>query len=215
MLRVANARRTTAKSGPLRDSGRTIMPHRADGRARTPSLAKQITRPPILAKGKTIKGHIWLYVRDDRPFGDSAPPARIYYASRDRGLEHPARRLHGFTGILQTKACRHHRKCPASQRLAKVTTWDSVSLSKARRFFMLHTVEPVDPGLLIEANSAVATKEGRGDALIRFVSHFHNRLIAPWVRFDEIDRCRGNPLSSTSSSGFIGESRLLHEAGPC
>ena len=27
------------------------------------------TNVPILAKGKTIKGHIWTYVRDDRPFG--------------------------------------------------------------------------------------------------------------------------------------------------
>jgi transposase len=27
------------------------------------------TTIPILAKGKTVKGHIWTYVRDDRPFG--------------------------------------------------------------------------------------------------------------------------------------------------
>jgi transposase len=33
------------------------------------------THVPILAKGKTIKGHIWTYVRDDRPFGGRAPPA--------------------------------------------------------------------------------------------------------------------------------------------
>jgi transposase len=30
------------------------------------------TNVPILAKGKTIKGHIWAYVRDDRPFGADA-----------------------------------------------------------------------------------------------------------------------------------------------
>ena len=56
------------------------------------------TTVPILAKGKTIKGHIWTYVRDDRPFGGRAPPAALYYASRDRRREHPARHLHGFTG---------------------------------------------------------------------------------------------------------------------
>src|SRR3984957_9905539 len=59
---------------------------------------------PILAKGKTIKGHIWTYVRDDRPFGGRAPPAALYYASRDRRHEHPTRHLHGFTGILQADA---------------------------------------------------------------------------------------------------------------
>src|SRR6266699_2907492 len=51
------------------------------------------TTVPILAKGKTVKGHIWTYVRDDRPFGGRAPPAALYYASRDRRHEHPARHL--------------------------------------------------------------------------------------------------------------------------
>jgi transposase len=62
------------------------------------------TTVPILAKGKTIKGHIWTYVRDDRPFGGRAPPAALYHASRDRRHEHPTRHLHGFTGILQADA---------------------------------------------------------------------------------------------------------------
>jgi transposase len=42
------------------------------------------TAVPILAKGKTVIGHIWIYVRDDRPFGGTASPAALYYASRDR-----------------------------------------------------------------------------------------------------------------------------------
>jgi transposase len=62
------------------------------------------TTVPILAKGQTVKGHIWTYVRDDRPFGGRAPPAALYYASRDRRQEHPARHLCGFTGILQADA---------------------------------------------------------------------------------------------------------------
>jgi transposase len=62
------------------------------------------TTVPTLAKGQTIKGHIWTYVRDDRPFGGRAPPAALYYASRDRRREHPAGHLRGFTGILQADA---------------------------------------------------------------------------------------------------------------
>jgi transposase len=62
------------------------------------------TTVPILAKDKTVKGHIWTYVRDDRPFGGRAPPAALYYASRDRRHEHPARHLRGFAGILQADA---------------------------------------------------------------------------------------------------------------
>jgi len=58
------------------------------------------TTVPILAKGKTVTGHIWTYVRDDRPFGGTAPRAALYYASRDRRQEHPKRHLQGFTGII-------------------------------------------------------------------------------------------------------------------
>jgi transposase len=62
------------------------------------------TTVPILAKGKTVTGRIWTYVRDDRPFGGRAPPAAVYYASRDRCGEHPARHLERFTGILEADA---------------------------------------------------------------------------------------------------------------
>ena len=62
------------------------------------------TTVPILAKGQTIKGHIWVYVRDDRPFGGRAPPAALDYPTRDRRHEHPARHLQNYSGILQADA---------------------------------------------------------------------------------------------------------------
>jgi transposase/uncharacterized protein with PIN domain len=62
------------------------------------------TTIPILAKGKTVTGHVWAYVRDDQPFGGAGPPAAIYYASRDRKGGHPAGHLRTFTGILQADA---------------------------------------------------------------------------------------------------------------
>ncbi len=62
------------------------------------------TTVPILAKGKTDTGRIWTYVRDDRPFGGSDPPAALYFASRDRRQEHPDDHLVGWRGILQADA---------------------------------------------------------------------------------------------------------------
>lgn len=62
------------------------------------------TTVPILAKGKTNTGRIWTYVRDDRPFGGSDPPAALYVASRDRRQEHPDEHLKGWRGILQADA---------------------------------------------------------------------------------------------------------------
>ncbi len=62
------------------------------------------TTVPILAKGKTVTGRAWVYVRDDQPFGGTAPPAALFYASRDRSGDHPERHLGQFTGILQADA---------------------------------------------------------------------------------------------------------------
>src|SRR6202047_662202 len=59
---------------------------------------------PVLATGKTDTGRCWVYVRDDRPFGGRGPPAAMFYYSRDRGGEHPARHLAGYAGILQADA---------------------------------------------------------------------------------------------------------------
>ena len=56
------------------------------------------TTVPVLAKGKTITGRLWTYVRDDRPFGGPAPPAAIFYYSRDRGGEHPQPASGGLCG---------------------------------------------------------------------------------------------------------------------
>ena len=59
------------------------------------------TTVPVLAKGKCAKGRAWVYVRDDRPFGGSDPPAVLFRYSRDRRGEHPVEHLSTFTGIFQ------------------------------------------------------------------------------------------------------------------
>lgn len=62
------------------------------------------TTVPVLAKGKTVTGRLWTYVRDDRPFGGPAPPAAIFHYSRDRRGEHPRRHLAEYRGIVQVDA---------------------------------------------------------------------------------------------------------------
>lgn len=62
------------------------------------------TTVPVLAKGKTATGRIWVYVRDDKPFGGAAAPASVFYYSRDRTGEHPQAHLANYTGILQADA---------------------------------------------------------------------------------------------------------------
>jgi transposase len=62
------------------------------------------TTVPLLARGKTVTARLWTYVRDDRPFGGPAPPAAMFYFSRDRTAEHPRRHLASYAGILQADA---------------------------------------------------------------------------------------------------------------
>ena len=95
------------------------------------------TTVPILAKGKTITGHIWTYVRDDRPFGSRAPPAALYYASRDRRHEHPAHHLHGFTGILQADAYSGYNELYDPSRLQGSITAALCWAHARRQFFEL------------------------------------------------------------------------------
>ena len=64
------------------------------------------TPVPVLAPGlgRTRTGRLWIYVRDDRPFCGTAPPAAVYFYSPDRGGEHPASHLANFHGFLQADA---------------------------------------------------------------------------------------------------------------
>lgn len=62
------------------------------------------TTVPVLAKGKTDTGRLWVYVRDDAPFGGPAPPAALFHYSRDRRGTHPRAHLVSWAGILQADA---------------------------------------------------------------------------------------------------------------
>lgn len=62
------------------------------------------TTVPLLARGGTKTARLWTYVRDDRPFAGGAPPAALFYFSRDRQMIHPTAHLRGWRGVLQADA---------------------------------------------------------------------------------------------------------------
>jgi len=95
------------------------------------------TTVPILARGKAVKGRIWTYVRDDRPFGGRAPPAALYYASRDRRGEHPESHLGGYAGILQADAYSGYNRLYASARALGAVTPALCWAHARRQFFEL------------------------------------------------------------------------------
>lgn len=64
------------------------------------------TPVPVLApgNGRTKTGRAWVYVRNDRPFQGTAPPAAAFFFSPDRKAERPREHLKTFTGFLQADA---------------------------------------------------------------------------------------------------------------
>ena len=92
------------------------------------------TTVPVLAKGKTDTGRLWVYVRDDRPFAGQAPPAAIFHYSRDRGGTHPQAHLAGYTGLLQADAYAGYDGLYAPERKPGPVT-DALCWAHARRKF--------------------------------------------------------------------------------
>jgi transposase len=94
------------------------------------------TTVPVLAKGKTDTGRCWVYVRDDRPFGGTAPPAAMFYYSRDRAGEHPQAHLANYVGIFQADAYARYNKLYEADRkpgpILEAACW-----AQARRSFFV------------------------------------------------------------------------------
>jgi transposase len=95
------------------------------------------TPVPVLAKGKTLTGRLWTYVRDDRPFGGRAPPAAVFFYSRDRAGDHPERHLAGYAGILQADAYAGFNRLYARDRSPGPIIEAACWAHARRKFFVL------------------------------------------------------------------------------
>lgn len=99
------------------------------------------TTVPVLAKGKTHTGRCWVYVRDDRPFGGCAPPAVMFYYSRDRGGVHVEGHLSRWRGILQADAYSGYNRLYAADR-SPAPILEAACWAHARRpFFAAADIE--------------------------------------------------------------------------
>jgi transposase len=112
------------------------------------------TTVPVLAKGKTHTGRCWVYVRDDRPFGGildcasdahphprCAPPAAMFYYSRDRGGAHVEAHLSRWQGILQADAYAGYNKLYAVDRTPGPILEAGCWAHARRPFFALADIE--------------------------------------------------------------------------
>lgn len=90
------------------------------------------TPVPVLdpGRGKTKRGRLWTYVRDDRPAASRDPPALWYRYSPDRRGEHPRSHLRDFRGILQADAYSGFAALYESEQIIEASCW-----AHARRKF--------------------------------------------------------------------------------
>ena len=99
------------------------------------------TTVPLLARGGTKTARLWTYVRDDRPFDGTAPPAVVFRFSPDRAGEHPTKHLKGWQGILQADAYAGYNQLYDAARkpgpVASALCWSHAR----RKFFELADVQ--------------------------------------------------------------------------
>jgi transposase len=99
------------------------------------------TTVPVLAKGKTVTGRCWVYVRDDGPFAGRAPPAAVFFYSRDRSGEHVQQHLASWSGILQADAYGGYGKLYEAERKPGLILEAACWAHARRKFFVLADIE--------------------------------------------------------------------------
>jgi transposase len=86
------------------------------------------------AKNKAKTGRLWVYVRDDRAGGGTAPAAVWFQYSADRKGEHPRRHLRDFEGILQADAFSGYNRLFEDGRIVEAACWSHAR----RKFYDIH-----------------------------------------------------------------------------
>jgi transposase len=101
------------------------------------------TTVPVLALGKTDIARCWVYVKDDKPFGGTSPPAAMFYYSRDRSGEHPRQHLARYSGIFQADAYSGYDKLYLPDRSPGPILQAACWVHARRPFFVFADVEEV------------------------------------------------------------------------
>src|SRR5438874_9933967 len=101
------------------------------------------TPVPVLAPGtgKTKTGRLWTYVRDERPFAGTRPPAALFFYSPDRKGEHPRAHLKDFRGVIHADGYAGFNELFVGGRIVEAGCWAHVR----RKFFDVHaaTASPI------------------------------------------------------------------------
>ena len=90
--------------------------------------------------GKTRQARLWVYARDERPSGSTAPPAVWFRYSPDRKGIHPQTHLKHFEGILQADAYAGFNEAYRTGKVIQAGCWAHAR----RKFHDIHVHRPSD-----------------------------------------------------------------------
>jgi transposase len=98
------------------------------------------TTAPVLdpGRGRTKTGQLFVYARDDRPWGGSDPPGVVYLYAPDRTAARPLAHLSGFAGVLQVDGYSGYRALAERGDVQLAFCWAHVR----RRFYELAAADP-------------------------------------------------------------------------
>ena len=101
------------------------------------------TTVPVLAPGtgKTKTGRLWAYLRDERPYGGTGPPAVRYHYTPDRRALHPRSHLASFRGVLQADGYSGFDGLYAEGHISEAACWAHVR----RNFYDIHVAAKQSP----------------------------------------------------------------------
>jgi len=151
------------------------------------------TPVPVIAKHETRKGRLWTYVRDDKPFAGPAPPAAVFFYSRDRTAQHPESHLRDYAGILQADAYAGYNRLYAAGRKPGSITEASCWAHGRRKLFELADVAAKARGTLAVIAPLAFEAVKRIDAIFDIEREINGRSIDQRVA---VRRDRVAPLVS-------------------
>jgi transposase len=98
------------------------------------------TTAPVLdpGRGRTKTGQLFVYARDDRPWGGADPPGVVYLYAPDRTAARPMAHLSGFAGVLQVDGYAGYRALAERGEVTLAFCWAHAR----RRFYELAAAGP-------------------------------------------------------------------------
>jgi transposase len=164
------------------------------------------TPVPVLAKHETRKGRLWAYVRDDKPFAGPAPPAAVFFYSRDRTAQHPESHLRDYAGILQADAYAGFNRLYEADRKPGPITEASCWAHGRRKFFELADVTAKAGGKLAVIAPLAFEAVKRIDAIFDIEREINGRPIDERLA---VRRARIAPLVSDLETWMRAERAKL------